>query len=188
MERKNAVHTLSCMCFGSFWSKIQTWPQIPHDTGRFRNRKKLDLGIRLRSHLHSPRCFCHKDCSYSHILWNRWIKSVLSVICVEPRLRPTVTAGSDHYFHTFVFRPSLLIKISQTKTIFKWKLWSLLVGLWAWPRRSLRTQVFFYFMSLIYLQIHRNLHNHLQTLSFCNTSWPDIVCSGGKYSWHRQRP
>ena len=36
----------------------------------------------------------------------------------DPQGRPTVTAGSDHYFHTCPsVRPSPILKISQNKTI-----------------------------------------------------------------------
>ena len=42
---------------------------------------------------------------------------------IDPRSRPTVTAGSDHYFCTCCLsvRPSPLFKISNNKTKFKRK-------------------------------------------------------------------
>ena len=69
-------------------------------------------------------------------------------ILIDPQGRPTVTAGSDHYFRTSSVRPHL----SQNKTNFKRKQYPPLARLWVWPSGSLMTPVLCW---IVYLGIEK---------------------------------
>ena len=75
---------------------------------------------------------------------------------IDPLGRPIVPAGSDFYFHMCCpsVSQSALFKISQNKTNVAWKKWSLLLGLWVWPRGSLMAH------NLIFLTLYDQVNVH----------------------------
>ena len=63
---------------------------------------------------------------FSYLLAKLYTDLLLLFYTIDPQGRLTITAGSDHYFFasvvcTFSVRPSLLFKITQNKTTFKWE-------------------------------------------------------------------
>ena len=73
---------------------------------------------------------------------DRWSYCDVDDISLDPRGRPTVTAGNDHhYFRTRC--PSIRLSVYTFQNITKQNnfqvrinKWSLLVGLWVWPSGS----------------------------------------------------
>ena len=85
-----------------------------------------------------------------------------SSYAIDPRGRPAVTAGSDHYCHTGVYatvRPSPPFQISKNKTNLKWDMWTLLAVLWVWPSGSLMAHISLFLLASCFFSYP------------CETSW-----------------
>ena len=101
-----------------------------------------------------------------------------------------------------------LFKISQSKTIFKWEYWSLLVGLWVWPRGSLMTPCLvpdgFHLPFFACFNTTRTGKNHDKTVkktililskiqmqqafSYCWSTRPTTVPAGSDHYFHTECP